>query len=50
MNNQKNSSTNISNPRTIISGRLKRPSRDLPNIGSSIKKPFLKEYSTAMVI
>jgi hypothetical protein len=38
--------------RPIVSGRLKRPSKDLSTLsqGQSIKKPFLKQYSLAMVI
>jgi hypothetical protein len=39
-----------SNIRTIGSGRLKRPSKELVNITTSSKKPFLKEYSIAMVL
>ena len=37
------------NQRVIGSGRLKRPSKDLANLTTTSKKPFLKEYSIAMV-
>jgi hypothetical protein len=36
--------------RTTGSGRLKRPSKDLGSLNTSSKKPFLKEYSIAMVL
>ena len=49
-NNIKTPTSINSNPRNLLSGRLKRPSKELPNlsINSTTKKPFLKEYSTAM--